>query len=167
MTFDEAVKSGKVTQEQACAIFDSLEPVSVEFLHGTWKGAEFPSGHANDGLLASSGWYGKRFNDRNSVDPLLYYTADKNGIFAADPLAKAKASARGVDDISAIREEVETDKPTARLRQVEYRGITTTAMIYDQRPIIDYFRKVDSDTVLGAMDIRGDESTYFFVLRRT
>jgi hypothetical protein len=39
-------------------------------------------------------------------------------------------------------------------------------MIYDELPIIGHFRKVDGDTVLGAMDLRGTPQTYFFVLRR-
>jgi len=166
VNFNEAINAEKVTQAQALQIFDKLASVDIEFILGTWNGSEFPSGHPNDGLLASSGWFGKRFIDRDTVDPLLYYTSDKEGFFAADPVFKAAASARGVTDISTIRSEVETFKPSARLRNIEFRGITTTAMIYDNRPIIDYFRKVDQNTVLGAMDCRGDDCTYFFILRR-
>ena len=69
-------------------------------------------------------------------------------------------------DIASVREKIETSAPTARLRKAEYRGKVTVGMIYDQAPIIDYFRKVDDDTLLGAMDRRGDPGTYFFVLRR-
>ena len=36
----------------------------------------------------------------------------------------------------------------------EYRGVVSATMIYDSLPIIDIFRKVDDDTVLGAMDLR-------------
>ena len=71
MTFAEAIKAGKVTSDEAYAIFDSLPPTSVEKMIGTWKGEEFPSGHPNDGLLAESGWFGKRFTDADTVDPLL------------------------------------------------------------------------------------------------
>lgn len=37
---------------------------------------------------------------------------------------------------------------------------------YDALPIIDVFRKVDDDTVVGAMDLRGLETPFMFVLRR-
>jgi len=166
MTFAEAIQAGKVTSDEAYAIFDSLPPTSVEKLIGTWKGAEFPSGHPNDGLLAESGWFGKRFTDADTVDPLLFYKADRKTYFAADPLKKFKASAEGVKDIASVQKEIETSEPTARLRLAEYRGQVTVAMIYDQAPIIDYFHQVDDDTLLGAMDRRGDKGTYFFVLRR-
>ncbi|MFG1378741.1 DUF4334 domain-containing protein [Xanthobacter autotrophicus] len=166
MTFEDAIKAGKVTTDAAGAIFDGLAPTSVETLIGTWKGSEFPSGHPNDGLLAQSGWFGKRFRDADSVDPLLFYKADRTTFFAADPLKKFQASAAGVTDIASVQNEIETHEPTARLRMIEYRGKVTAAMIYDQAPIIDYFRKVDDDTLLGAMDRRGDKGTYFFVLRR-
>ena len=39
-------------------------------------------------------------------------------------------------------------------------------MVYDRQPIIDSFRRVDEDTVLGIMDLRGMRSPYVFVLRR-
>ncbi|MFP4445899.1 MAG: DUF4334 domain-containing protein [Desulfosudaceae bacterium] len=38
--------------------------------------------------------------------------------------------------------------------------------MYDQLPINDIFRKVDADTVLGAMDMKGSSRPFFFVLRR-
>jgi hypothetical protein len=49
---------------------------------------------------------------------------------------------------------------------VEYRGVVTAAMSYDQLPIIDVFRSVDADTLVGAMDMRGLEQPFLFVLRR-
>jgi Domain of unknown function (DUF4334) len=39
-------------------------------------------------------------------------------------------------------------------------------MIYDSLPINDIFRKVDDDTVLGAMDLRLTPQPFFFILRR-
>jgi hypothetical protein len=43
-------------------------------------------------------------------------------------------------------------------------------MVYDQLPINDVFRLLDdapgSETVMGAMDLRGSARPYFFVLRR-
>jgi hypothetical protein len=39
-------------------------------------------------------------------------------------------------------------------------------MIYDSLPINDVFRKVDDDTVLGAMDLRFTPQPFFFILTR-
>ncbi|WP_233583532.1 DUF4334 domain-containing protein [Corallococcus sp. CA053C] len=64
------------------------------------------------------------------------------------------------------RTEVETGKFKARLRMTEYRGQLSATMIYDDWPTHDVFRKVDEDTLLGAMDARGMAAPYFFVLRR-
>ena len=37
---------------------------------------------------------------------------------------------------------------------------------YDNLPINDVFRKVDDNTVLGIMDLKGMKQPFFFVLRR-
>ena len=47
-----------------------------------------------------------------------------------------------------------------------FRGKHSAAMIYDRKPIIDYFRKIDDDRVLGLMEMRGMERPFFFLLTR-
>lgn len=64
-----------------------------------------------------------------------------------------------------LRHVVGTRKPRARLRDVEHRGVVSAAMVYDHLPIIDHFRAVDDDTLLGVMDMRG-APPYFFILSR-
>ncbi len=59
-----------------------------------------------------------------------------------------------------------TQHPKARLRTTRYRGVDTATMIYDQLPINDVFRKLDDESVIGAMDLRGSKKPYFFVLTR-
>ena len=59
-----------------------------------------------------------------------------------------------------------TRAPKARLRRTEYRGVVSATMCYDALPIHDVFRRVDDDTVLGLMDMRGLERPFAFVLRR-
>ena len=65
-----------------------------------------------------------------------------------------------------VRPLMYTDKPKARLRTVEHRGVATAAMVYDALPIIDVFRRVDPATLLGLMDMRGLPQPFFFVLER-
>lgn len=56
-----------------------------------------------------------------------------------------------------------------QLREMVFRGVTSTAMIYDTRPIFDHFRYVSEDMVLGAMEcpkVKGPGGTYYFFLTR-
>ncbi|UUZ58475.1 DUF4334 domain-containing protein [Nocardioides sp. B-3] len=73
--------------------------------------------------------------------------------------------ARSGKAVAALEPVLRTDKHRARLRAVEHRGVVTAAMVYDHLPIIDVFRRVDADTLLGVMDLRG-MPPYVFVLTR-
>jgi hypothetical protein len=142
---------------------------------GRWRGSGLPSGSTLDGLLESCGWYGKEFLDAETVHPLLFrdragrprpvdpallpvgLLRDHPGL-AHWPLAQAA--------FGGVRPLLHTNRPTARLRVMEHRGLTTAVMVYDTLPIIDVFRRVDRDTLLGLMDLRGLPQPFFFVLRR-
>lgn len=163
------------TSRQAWELFDSLPGVRVdEITTGRWRGEELATQHPFDGVLTASGWYGKHFEDAETVHPLLF--ADEAGnIFPVDP-RRVPLSLAGKIPLSGVRlarkmlrvlgPAVRTRKPKARLRALEFRGTTSAAMIYDDLPIVDIFRKVDADTLLGVMDLRGMKHPYFFVLRR-
>lgn len=177
ISFADALRAGTTTSEDALDLFDRLEPVSIEAMIGTWRGAEFPTGHPMDGLLAASGWYGKRFVDAETAHPLLFHAADPTRVFAVDP-GKLPVQLLLFDRLPLPRHEslhrlllaarpvLQTHHPKARLRMTEYRGRLSATMIYDDQPIHDVFRQVDDQTVLGLMDMRGMARPYFFVLRR-
>jgi len=162
-----------VSADQAAELFDSLPAVQVEEILGRWHGSEVPTGHPMDGLLEVSGWYGKEFVDAERVHPLLFGTP--GSLYAVHPKRLPLMSIVAAGDRlprwlppggrSAFRA-LRTGKYRARLRRVEYRGVVSTAMIYDDLPIIDTFRKLDDDVLLGAMDLRGVEAPYFFLLER-
>lgn len=157
------------------AFYDSLPVASLEMMMGRWRGGEIATGHVFDGLLGPSGWYGKAFRSPDDVHPLLFRRKDGR-LYAGNPalmpldlirfapsLAKHPASAalfRAVAPLLATR------RPKARLRMTDYRGKISATMIYDDLPINDVFRKVDEDSLLGAMDIRGYLDPFFFTLRR-
>ncbi|MFE3192810.1 DUF4334 domain-containing protein [Nocardia sp. NPDC059240] len=163
------------TAAQAWELFDSLPTVRVEEITtGRWRGDEVATGHPWDGLLIASGWYGKQFDSADSVQPLLFAGPDGE-VFPVDPgrvplglAGKVPVTtvrpARGA--LGVLRPLLRTRTPRARLRNLEFRGKTSAAMIYDQLPIIDIFRRVDEDTLLGVMDKRGLTEPYFFVLYR-
>jgi hypothetical protein len=173
LTFDDVVTRGSATQDEALALFDSLEPVSVESMFGTWRGSEIATGHPLDGMLGATGWYGKQFLDADTVHPLLFFTADHRAVFPVNPtlmpmniqlpIGRGRSYHRLM---TFARPVIGTRKPTARLRMTEYRGKSSATMIYDSKPINDVFRRVSDDTVLGVMDHRGDDVLCFFVLRR-
>ena len=162
------------TDDEAQRFFDMLEPIAADRMFGRWRGSEVHTGHPLDGLLESYGWYGKEFVDLETVHPLLFEDG-RGETFAVDPrkvpMDLAPHVPRGPASVvkralSLVRSVVGTSKPRARLRNLEFRGKVSAAMIYDHLPIQDAFRRVDEDTLLGAMDRRGDARLRYVVLRR-
>ncbi len=165
-----AVLERGATLDDAMAFFDSLPTVTTAELRGRWKGSELPTGHPLEGLLAQYGWYGKEFVDDETVHPLLFQDAGGT-ILKIDPRKLPMEVAPHVPRAAAALARhalalLATSQPRARLRNVEVRGKVSATMIYDHLPIQDTFRRVDSDTLLGLMDRRGDERPFFFALRR-
>jgi hypothetical protein len=170
----EEHRSG-VAAEAALAFFDGLPPVPAADLLGRWRGSGLPTGSRLDGLLEAYGWYGKEFLGAEAVHPLLFtgrggrprpvdpawiplsLLRDHSGLARLRPVRTA---------YGRIRPLLYTHRPRARLRTVEHRGVSTAAMIYDALPIIDVFRRIGPDCVLGAMDMRGLPSPFFFLLER-
>jgi hypothetical protein len=160
--------------EQALDLYDALEPVRAEQITGRWRGRELGTGHPMDGRLEASGWYGKQFDDVDSVHPLLF-TTPGGEVFAVDPrrvplgiVDKVSPSlvGKGREALGVLKPGLRTTKPRARLRHVEHRGVVSAAMVYDHLPIIDHFRRVDEVTLLGCMDMRPMPRPYFFVLQQ-
>ena len=163
------------TIEAALAFYDVLEPVGLQELVGSWRGEELPTGNLFDGLLERFGWYGKRFDGPDDAHPLVF-RASAGRTMTLNPafvpisvlirypwLMRAPLAPRL---FGVLRPLLATRKPKARLRLTAYRGVVTATMCYDALPINDVFRKIDNDTVLGAMDLRGLQMPFMFVLRR-
>jgi hypothetical protein len=121
--------------------FDQLPAVEEAFMLGEWRGGCFNSSHPGEAMLGKVKWRGKRFESRNNVSPML--CENENGEVVASPILGS-----------------------AQLREVVYRGVCTATMIYDTQPILDHFRKIDDNTVLGAMDRKGDAAPLYFYLQR-
>lgn len=165
------------TTAEAGEIFDAADAVDPDFMLGTWHGAELPTDHPLDGLLAASGWWGKQFVDAETVHPLLFPTGDGSALWALNPalafgLLGPATKLPGLkkrsfaSPIARLQPVLRTRSAKARLRTTRYRGTDTATMVYDQVPINDVFRRLSEDAVIGAMDLRGSPRPYFFVLRR-
>ncbi len=134
----ERIESGAAYAEsELWPDYLELEPISIEDILGTWRGGKFDGGAEPDPI----NWYGKRFNSADFVEPLLVNKADGSiGVF---------------DKLGA-----------ARLRDVQFKGKVSATIIYDSQPIMDYFRKVDDDTIIGWGEVKGESPDFFFWLKR-
>jgi len=133
---------GKVAMADLEAFFDELPPVAIKTMIGEWLGGVFPTGGIYDFLLRPKPlvrWYGKNFRNENHVNALMCKVF---GMKVRLPLGRA------------------------RLRRIDYRGAVSAAMIYDRLPIIDHFRAVDDDTVMGLMETRGRRGAAFYLTRK-
>lgn len=167
------LNDSQLTQQKAFAFYDTLDAVSEDFMYGKWRGKELSTGHPMDGLLKATKWYGKCFTDAETVHPLMFQKRNGEHYYINPGWLPMHAS---LDKIPRSMVHVvfpfvsifmRTKTSKARLRMLEYRGKISAAMIYDQHAICDIFRKVDADTVVGVMDLKGlPGQGYFFVLER-
>lgn len=135
-----------VPAEDLDALWADCTPVRAADILGAWAGSDFETDHPVHGMLAASGWHGKRFDSVRSAHPLVCRDAD-GALFSNEELGRGLAS----------------------LWDVEFRGEVTAAMVYDGQPVIDHFKAVDADTLLGVMNgkgVRHEGRHYYFVLRR-
>ncbi|MEU7638295.1 DUF4334 domain-containing protein [Streptomyces sp. NPDC039016] len=138
---DVIASGGEYDGTRLAALFDRLEPVDTALLLGTWQGGGFERTSENAALLAQMRWYGKRFADADHVEPLL--CRDEQGaVFSFEEMG------------------------LATLREVVFRGKQSTAMVYDQLPIVDHFRRLTDDVLLCVMDKKGEPADFFFHLTR-
>ncbi len=161
------------TSVDAFSVFDDLPALVPAALRGRWIGHELATGHRWDGKITAAGWQGKEFVDDEAVHPLLF--GDRHGIsFPVDPrwvpvglVDKISVGSVAVmrRAIGWLRPVIQARRPGARLRTVDYRGTMSVALVYDRLPIIEVFRRVDDDTVLGVMDMRGTPPYFFYLVR--
>ncbi|KAF3385462.1 hypothetical protein F1880_001932 [Penicillium rolfsii] len=135
-------EAGPLTEAEIEAVYNQLGPVKIEILLGEWKGGSFSTGHPADAELRNMNWAGKTFHSTEQVDPIVIY---QNGERVCDE-----------------------NWGHACLRSVVFRGVLSSAMIYDNYPIIDHFRYVNDNLIAGAMDTKsfGEAGTYYFFLHK-
>jgi hypothetical protein len=132
------IRSGQAyPAEVLMPLYNQLEGASADFMIGTWKGGKFDGGKEPDPIK----WYGKRFVSRSHVEPLLC-RRDDGSVYSYENLG------------------------VAQLREVVFNGKMCASLIYDKQPIMDYFRKVTDNIVIGLGDIKGRPLDFFFHLTR-
>ncbi|KAJ5371867.1 hypothetical protein N7517_003873 [Penicillium concentricum] len=133
-------KGGKLNEADIETIYNELPAVPIDFLRGEWKGGSFDTGHPGHAQLLTMKWLGKTFHSTEKVDPIVV-SQDGNRV-------------------------CDESWGHAVLREIRFRGLVSTAMIYDNHPIIDHFRYVNDKLIIGAMDTSsfGDAGMYYFYL---
>ena len=129
-TFTElTARTGVIPDAALDAFWVTLEPASIDFMIGEWKGGEFNTGHRSNGFMNRLNWFGKTFVSASDAKPLVCLDADGNK-FSNTEAMKGEAS----------------------LWMEDFRGEVTATMVYDGAPIHDHFKKVDENTVMGIMN---------------
>jgi hypothetical protein len=155
--------------------FQGLPPVEPREMIGLWTGRGIPSGHPLDGVLENLGWFGKRFSAQMRADALLFRGGEKR-LVAIDPawiplrlalrFHKLGRSRAASNLFSYLLRRLRAKGQVASLKAVPFHGVTSAAMAYDTQPVVDHFRRIDDNCVMGAMVIEGDDRIYFFELKR-
>ncbi len=168
-------RAGQLSSIEALARFDALGGVQPEAMIGRWRGMSLATGHPLDGLLEKLGWYGKAFESLDRVHPLLFRSAWGRlnaldpGLMPATLALRAPSLARSRllrFAFSTIAPLLRTRRSAAVLRMIEFRGRDSAAMVYDRKPIVDYFRHIDDGRILGLMHIQSWRQPFFFLLVR-
>lgn len=137
-TLMKLIKNNEVCPaETLMPLFEKLEPASADFMIGQWHGGKFDGGKEPNPI----NWYGKRFESRTHVEPMLCQK-DDGTVYAWNNWG------------------------TAQLREVEFGGKIQACLIYDEKPMMDYFRKINDNVVVGLGDIKGLPTDFFFWLER-
>jgi hypothetical protein len=142
-----------------------LPPIQSDQLLGEWNGGFFDTGHPVADILRKINWTGKSFRSRNDVDPVIVLKDGKRVSWGEWGMASVSAPR------SVLRWTIVYYRLTEMHWQVHdmvFRGVLSTTMIYDDRPVLDHFRYVDNDFVAGIMEGKalGKDGEFHFYLKR-
>ncbi|MEB3961994.1 DUF4334 domain-containing protein [Streptomyces kunmingensis] len=122
---------GPVDTGELDALWAELETVDAESILGSWRGFAFLTGHPIEKVLAASRWHGKRFDALDDAKPLICRAED-----------------------GSLYSDTKAGRGEATLWNVEFRGEVTATMVYDGMAVLDHFKRVDDDTLMGVMNGR-------------
>jgi hypothetical protein len=83
----EADKGLPTSEAIVAAAFAQLQPVDAAYLTkgaGEWKGHSFSTGHPGHEKLKELNWAGKKFRNKDDVDPVVVYDSEGKRVWSAD-----------------------------------------------------------------------------------
>lgn len=135
-----------ITDAELDNFWATLQPATIHDMIGEWQGDGFNTDHKLNAALKEARWFGKTFNSRADVKPLICLDADGNKYSNVD-LGNGEAT----------------------LWLEEFRGEITATMVYDGQPTHDHFKRIDDNTVMGIMNgkfaLNGGRLYYFYLER--
>lgn len=163
--FNQLIAKGKQTKNTAqktllkdelFTFYDSLPEILPNEMLGHWKGGSWKVGTPLDGLLELGQWYGKIFHTINHVDAVVHKFRFFSVVGFLGTLLYFPWK------IWTEQQKYRMPATKACLREIHYRGKTSSSMVYYYLPIIDHFRKIDQNTIVGIMDMKGKAKYEFF-----
>lgn len=159
--FRALLAQGRCEPGELLALYDDLAAIAPSFLLGSWQGGEIDTGTLLNGQLRRLRWHGKTFYAQDHVAALVHRFRWWSPVGLAGILLSRRSRAPGGEG----KRELLLGR--ACLRELPFRGTTSTAMVYDLFPVTDHFRKVDDDTVMGVMQTPWRRiPPFFFYLER-
>ena len=129
--------------EQLLELFSQLKPVSVDSVIGLWRVAAFGRPHTT--------------RSRTSLNPALCPSVRASA--CASCMASASSLATTPSRSSAGPRTARSSRRSTLAWHVcansSFRGTSSAGMVYDTQPWIDYFRKLDDDTLVAMIDMKG------------
>lgn len=143
--------AGPLDPDELDAVWADLDVIGAAAMSGilgAWRGFAFPTGHPIGDRLAKTRWHGKRFDSVHDAKPLICRAED-----------------------GSLYSDTKSGNGEASLWQVEFRGEVTATMVYDGMPVLDHFKRVDDDTLMGIMNgkpglVLADGRHFYFGLER-
>ncbi|KAJ5432968.1 uncharacterized protein N7458_012124 [Penicillium daleae] len=135
-------RPGVLSPSHIDGIFCDLKPIQPEELMGKWNGFVLSTGHPFETELQKFNWFGHTFDSTEDVAPLV---VSRNG--------------------KRVQYE---EWGRASLHEVKYQGAVSAALIYDDHPVIVYYRAVRPNIVAGIMASKkfGRSGKFHFYLKR-
>ncbi|CDM30618.1 Domain of unknown function DUF4334 [Penicillium roqueforti FM164] len=138
--FVSLTKHSRVTGAKVNTVFHELKPLQPDDLIGEWDGYILATGHPFEHVLDTLNWFGNTFYSTDDVAPLMVARNGERVPFE--------------------------DWGRASLREIKYHGVVSAALIYDERPMMVYYRAVKHNMVAGCIESKKWQGKVYFYLTR-
>ena len=140
--FGQIIQNRQTSRKKLDDLFANLEPVVMDKMTGEWRVkylfTKEGTGSKWETLAKYSpiGFYSKKFLDKDNVKAWIFRIF---GIKFSTPYTSAV------------------------LKKIEFMDKISVSMVYNYLPMIDNFRKIDEDTIMGIMETKGKVGIYFYL----
>ncbi|CAG8909117.1 unnamed protein product [Penicillium egyptiacum] len=138
--FISLTKDPRATSGKIDTVFDGLKPLQPDDLIGEWNGYILATGHPFEEKLDTLNWFGNTFYSTDDVVPLVVAQNGERVPFE--------------------------DWGRASLREIKYHGVVSAALVYDERPMMVYYRAVQHNMVAGCIESKEWQGKVYFYLTR-